>query len=116
MPCEIKLILEFLLVFSLAEAISLGIFHFVRKALTPGVQHTNFSTLMGIFERLMLTLGFIANIPTVFVFFGALKLGSKIKGSSEENIPNDYFLIGNAVSAIIAILEFFAFNLISKHF
>ena len=60
----------------------------------------------------MLLIGFIASIPTIVVFFGAIKLGTRLKEVNETKITNDYFLIGNALSANVAIIEFLIYRTI----
>jgi hypothetical protein len=106
------LFFAFILAFAVGELVAWGIFFLIRKWLAPAQIHNGFSMLKGLIERLMLYIGFVANIPTVIVFFGAIKIGTRLKEINNEKISNDYFLVGNAVSAIIAISEFIAFKLI----
>lgn len=115
MPEDIKHLIEYILALSIGELIALLSFRFIRKKLAPGIKSTNFSILKGIIERVMLTLGFLANIPTIIVFFGAIKLGTRLKESADGKVSNDYFLVGNAVSAIIATLEYLFFKTLSKY-
>jgi hypothetical protein len=84
---------------------------FVKSNLKKG---KDFSLLKGMLERLMLLLGFVYSIPTIIVFFGAIKIGTRLKENSETAISNDYFLIGNTVSALIALLAYATFQLLTN--
>jgi hypothetical protein len=116
MQNDILLIFVFILAFCIGEFMAIPIFRFINRTLAPANVLSDFSVAKGITERLLLRLGFISNIPTVIVFFGAIKLGTRLTDKTKEKISNDYFLIGNLVSGTIAILEYLAFSFISKHF
>ena len=65
-------------------------------------------------KKLMQILGFVYLIPTIIVFFGAIKLGTRFKENNETIISNDYFLIGNSISATIALLQYALFLFLTK--
>jgi hypothetical protein len=106
-------IICFVLALSTGEIIAFFLFTWVRKKFSGG-KKVDWSILKGLIERLMLLLGFVAAIPTVIVFFGAIKLGTRLKESNDSPISNDYFLIGNILSAIIVLLEYVFFQLLLK--
>jgi hypothetical protein len=59
--------------------------------------------LKGMLERLVLIVGLMAGYPHVITAFGALKIGTRIK-SDESKVSNDYFLVGNLISILAAII------------
>jgi hypothetical protein len=111
-------IICFVVSFCTLEIISIFIFKWIRNTFSKKehntIQKADWSVLKGLIERGMLLLGFVAAIPTIVVFFGAIKLGTRLKESSDSRISNDYFLIGNITSAIIVLLEYLLFQLLSK--
>lgn len=112
MPLYLFNILWFAGIFAIGEIIAGIVFYFVRRKY-EGKGKQGASTLMkGILERFMIFLGLCCDIPTVIVFFGALKLGTRLKEHQDSKVSNDYFLVGNVISATIAILDFVIF----KHF
>ena len=70
----------------------------------------NISTFKGVMERLVISVFLISNFPPILIVFGTLKLGTRI--SEHKEIKNDYFLIGNLSSILVALIYFYAF----KHF
>ncbi len=70
----------------------------------------NISTFKGVMERLIISVFLISNFPPILIVFGTLKLGTRI--SEHKEIKNDYFLIGNLSSILVALIYFYAF----KHF
>lgn len=70
----------------------------------------NISTFKGVMERLVISVFLISNFPPILIVFGTLKLGTRI--SDHKEIKNDYFLIGNLSSILVALIYFYAF----KHF
>jgi hypothetical protein len=59
-------------------------------------------------------LGLASSLPTIIVFFAALKLGTRLKDQQESKITNDYFLVGNITSVAMAILEFLLYQELSR--
>lgn len=72
--------------------------------------YLNISTFKGVMERLIISVFLISNFPPILIVFGTLKLGTRI--SEHKEIKNDYFLIGNLSSILVALIYFYAF----KHF
>ena len=106
----------FIVTFFVIELFALYFFRIVKnkfiKPVKPSVAEKDSSVIKGILERFMLLIGFIAGIPTIVVFFGAIKLGTRLKEANETKITNDYFLIGNALSASVAIIEYLIYGLL----
>ena len=104
--------------FVILEFVAIFLFKWIRKTFSNTENNTkqkaNWSVLKGLLERGMLLLAFIAAVPTVIVFFGAIKLGTRFKETEETKISNDYFLVGNITSAIVVLLEYFLYQLLSK--
>jgi hypothetical protein len=111
-------IICFVISFCILEILAIFLFKWIRNTFAKNSNNTNqkadWSVLKGLIERGMLLLGFVAAIPTVIVFFGAIKLGTRFKEANDTKISNDYFLIGNVASAIVVLLEYFLFQLLSK--
>lgn len=75
--------------------------HIVSKRL-KSEEKRSISILKGILERLFLIVGMSAGYPQVIIAFGALKIGTRFQKNSK--VSNDYFLIGNFISLLTAIL------------
>ena len=105
----------FLVTFIVMELFALYFFGFVKNKFTkvekPSNKEKDSSAIKGILERFMLLIGFIAGIPTIVVFFGAIKIGTRLKETNDNKISNDYFLIGNALSASLAIIEYLIYGI-----
>jgi hypothetical protein len=88
----------FHLVFALVSR-SFGLIH-------PGIKARE--VFKGIIERIMLSVGIAHGIPTVIIAFGALKVATKLSLSDNDQdrvrSHNDYFLIGNVLSILFAII------------
>jgi hypothetical protein len=107
-------ILSFAAAFVSTELAALFVFYLVRQRFDKKDPHPFTSALKGIMERFAVLLGLAANIPTIIVFFGALKLGTRLKEQQESKISNDYFLIGNIISITIAIAEFLIYQQLNE--
>jgi hypothetical protein len=62
----------------------------------------NISVFKGLLERFVIFLALVLSIPQILIAFGAIKIGTKFDKS--EKIQNDYFLVGNILTIIIAII------------
>jgi hypothetical protein len=66
------------------------------------------SILKGIFERTFLVVSLYFNYPHALTFFSAVKLATRLKHTEKEeedqNRFNDFYLFGNFMSVITAIL------------
>ena len=107
------------------------VFWMLRKKLGPGQpagegaeapdpsqpKKGDWTVFKGVLERAVLLVGLLAGYPQVIIAFGALKLGTRLHEDFEEpapqtsppsrkhkeNISNNYFLIGNLVSILLAM-------------
>ncbi|MEW7119347.1 hypothetical protein [Acinetobacter nosocomialis] len=66
------------------------------------------SFIKGVFERIFLSLCMINQIYPLLTVYAALKLGTRL-GNSHQ-VKNDYFLIGNITSILLAMLLFSIFS------
>jgi len=71
---------------------------------------TDRSWIKGVFERVFLSLCLINNIFPLLTVYAALKLGTRL-GNSHQ-VKNDYFLIGNITSILLAMLLYGIFRFI----
>lgn len=103
-------ILWFAGIFVVGEIVAGFVFYFIRRKYEGKARQGASTLIKGILERFMIFLGLCCDLPTIIVFFGALKLGTRLKEHQDSKVSNDYFLIGNVVSATIAILDFVIFK------
>ncbi len=95
-------------IYALMEAVVHIIFYILNKQLLTKVKEDldpalNLKdVLKGILERLVIIIGLIAGYPQTIVAFGALKIGTRIKGDIDK-VSNDYFLVGNLISILAAV-------------
>ncbi len=68
----------------------------------------NLSVFKGLLERFVIYMCLVLGISQVLIVFGAIKIGTRLDKTKE--VTNDYFLIGNFCSILIAVLYFFIFN------
>lgn len=66
------------------------------------------STFKGLLERFIISIGLILGFSPILVVFGTVKLGTRFKDN--QDIKNDYFLIGNFSSILLAMLYYFAYQ------
>jgi len=87
------------------ELVASVIFYIVRRTL--GKEQVESVAMLAIFkgalERLILFLGLLNNYTTVLVVFGALKIGTRLHEDNKCSVTNDYFLIGNLLTILIAM-------------
>ncbi len=62
----------------------------------------------GLLERMVLYLGLTLGISQILIVFGAIKIGSRFDKSAK--VLNDYFIIGNFSSILIAIFYWYCYN------
>jgi hypothetical protein len=71
------------------------------------------SVFKGVFERFVLSIGLILSFPTILIVFGTLKIATRFK---DEEMKNDYFLIGNVSSILLALFYYYSFNSVLSQF
>ena len=59
--------------------------------------------LKGMLERVVLSVALAKGIPQILIFFGAMKVATRLKTKSETAEFNDFFLVGNLTSVFVAI-------------
>ena len=73
-----------------------------------GIKSTSLNSIMkGILERVFLSAGILFGYPHVITAFGALKIGTRLHEDQKSKISNDYFLIGNFISILGALIYVF---------
>lgn len=94
------------LVFSGGEIIGLMLFALLKKYIGPPIKSraNKTSTIKGILERLTMLIGLIHGFPQILIAFGAIKLGTRLHEEKECEISNNYFLIGNLISILLAMI------------
>lgn len=101
-------ILKYVLIVTIIEFIvNLFIFPVLNRKYGPASSSKNATNQeKGIIERLILSIGLILNIHALLIVFGTLKIGTRF-ASGEDKVKDDYFLIGNLVSILIAVIIYF---------
>ena len=87
----------------IGELVALPLFYLVTKLFNRNL--TLSSILRGALERLFIYLVLLINLPQGLAFFGALKIATRLK--DDDKISNDYFLVGNLISVLMAIGYFY---------
>lgn len=98
-------IVIFIAAYIMMELIINLAFHFITRWLKKGKDsktQRRREIFKGILERLFLIIGLLTGYPHVIIAFGALKIGTRFQKNNK--VSNDYFLIGNFISLLIAIL------------
>jgi hypothetical protein len=106
--------LYFILLFCFGELIvNLTLFKWLRKTFSTSenpepekkIMGLSISVFKGILERFTLFLALFVNIPFVLTVFGAIKIGTRLEKNNK--VQNDYFIIGNLLTILIAISYYF---------
>lgn len=74
--------------------------------------YLNLSTFKGIFERFIISVGLILGLVPIIIVFATIKLGTRF--DKTKDIKNDYFLIGNLSSILIAVFYHWLFKCIIR--
>lgn len=99
----------FLLLFILGEIIAFFIFKVIRKRFQreQGPAETESNTIntiaKGILERFFIYICLVNEMPHALTVLGALKLGTRLDADKQHAVSNDYFLIGNLISIMLAV-------------
>jgi len=91
------------LVFVAGEVVATLIFYFLTKGFSKKLTVTIASR--GWLERAFLLVALLKNLPQALILFGALKIGTRLK-EGENKISNDYFLVGNLISVLLALIYY----------
>ena len=93
------------LVLIIGEILSFFIFKVIKNKIGPPLTSPTIkgSVIRGTFERIVLFIGLVNNFPQILIAFGALKIGTRLHSEKGNKISNDYFLVGNLASILIAM-------------
>jgi len=93
-------------IFVIGELVGLLIFAAVKRTIGPAKTSpaAKASVIKGILERAVMFTGLLHGFPQILIAFGALKLGTRLHEEKESEISNSYFLVGNLVSILLAML------------
>jgi hypothetical protein len=93
-------------VFSIGELFALIIFGVLKKAFgpTPNSPAYKWSWTKGVLERVTMLTGLLGGFPQILIAFGAFKLGTRLKEEQNSHISNTYFLTGNLISVLLAMI------------
>ena len=94
------------LIFVVGELVSVPIFMVLKRAmkLPKASPARKASIVKGILERAVLYIGLLCGFPQILIAFGALKIGTRLHEDKKRKISNDYFLVGNLISILLAML------------
>ena len=95
-----KDIIIYLMTFSAGEIFATLLYSFTAKSFSKKL--TLGTLIRGWLERAFLFIVLINNLPQALILFGALKIGTRLR-EGEDKISNDYFLVGNLISVLLAI-------------
>lgn len=95
-----------IIIFIIGELVSVFIFALLKRAfnLPKTSPARKASVVKGILERAVLYIGLLHGFPQILIAFGALKIGTRLHEDKKTKISNDYFLVGNLVSILLAML------------
>jgi hypothetical protein len=93
-------------IFVIGELVSLLIFAALKRAmnLPKASPARKASVAKGVLERAVLYIGLLHGFPQILIAFGALKIGTRLHEEKKMKISNNYFLIGNLISILLAML------------
>lgn len=96
-----------LLVFICQEAAALIVFPIINRLLGPETIRAwdPKSLLKGVLERFVLIIALIHGYPQMLIAFSAMKLGTRLHEEKNSEISNTYFLIGNLLSILFAMIS-----------
>lgn len=94
------------LVFGAGEIVSLFVFARLKTAMDrPNAgSGSRVSVMKGVLERAVLLVGLLYGFSQILIAFGALKIGTRLHADQKSEISNNYFLVGNLVSILLAML------------
>jgi hypothetical protein len=95
-----------IIIFVIGELVSLLIFAILKRAmkLSKTSPARKASVVKGILERAVLYIGLLYGFPQILIAFGALKIGTRLHEDKQSKISNNYFLVGNLLSILLAML------------
>jgi len=93
-------------IFVIGELVCLLIFAILKRAmkLPKASPARKASVAKGVLERAVLYIGLLHGFPQILIAFGALKIGTRLHEDKQRKISNNYFLVGNLISILLAML------------
>jgi len=93
-------------IFVVGEFVGLLIFAVLKRAtkLPKASPARKASVVKGTLERVVLFVGLLHGFPQILIAFGALKIGTRLHEDKATEISNSYFLVGNLLSILLAML------------
>jgi hypothetical protein len=93
-------------IFVIGELVSVFIFALLKRAfnLSKASPVRRESGAKGMLERVVLYIGLLHGFPQILIASGALKIGTRLHEDKKTKISNDYFLVGNLISLLLAML------------
>lgn len=106
--------LLFVILIIITEIVLAFFYMFLAGLVYKKTEFDGRSIMKGFLERVFLLIAFCADYPVALTFFGALKLGTRIKhnerDAGETAKFNDYYLIGNLISVLAAFWYAYAWR------
>ncbi len=89
------------------EVVALVVFPILNHYLGPenATAWDRKAILKGALERLVLYTALIHDYPQMLIAFGAMKLGTRLHEEQGSEISNTYFLVGNLLSMLLAMVS-----------
>ena len=89
------------------ELVGLIVFPVLNKYLGPETSRSwsSKAILKGILERIVLITALIHGYPQMLIAFGAMKLGTRLHEEKGSEISTTYFLLGNFLSILFAMIS-----------
>ena len=109
-------IIEVIVIYIVEEIAALLIFFIVRRVFSNKSEPEQKSrpiiltVLKGMLERLFIYIGLILGYPQCLTVFAALKIGTRLEGAKSQHVSNDYFLVGNLISVLLALIAYFCYS------
>jgi len=96
-----------LIVFICQEVVGLIVFPVMSQYLGPeSIKAWDCkSILKGVLERLVLLTALIHGYPQILIAFAAMKLGTRLHEEKKTEISNTYYLAGNFLSILLAMIS-----------
>ena len=93
-------------VFVCQEIVGLAVFPLLNRHLGPasGKMWDNKAILKGILERFVIVTALIHGYPQMLIAFAAMKLGTRLHDENNPDISNTFFLVGNLLSILLAMI------------
>lgn len=105
---------KFVILFISLELILAVVYFYITPKSIRSSELDHKSVVKGIVERFFLMVSLINGFPHSLTLFGALKLATRLKrdngDKTDESTFNDFYLIGNFISVIMAIFYTFLYS------